>query len=338
MKAVRLSAVAFAALALLPASASAASVTVTGDDGNPLEINTSAPTAIRQLDVQYAVTFAASDQAYHKTTVVGPDGAVASSGSSCYPKSAITNVSRYVDYRGNGDYAVVVQTFTNSACTAGAKEGRYLFSINAGTSITPPGGIVLTRQPNSFSTITHKVPVALNPGGSLYEVKYARGGVLGPDGGISGPSSDAFVDRNTGLADARFTEPGRYVMVARIKRGDHYTPWSAPINFSVKAPFDLSFTTFPDPSGPSYKLRGTMRDAFARGSRVTVYYAKGRKGGKFRKLGRSSRVNSKGRFTLRFKLRRYGVYRLQYRFKGSSLVLGGKVTEAIRIRRTIRFG
>ena len=37
-------------------------------------------------------------------------------------------------------------------------------------------------------------------------------------------------------------------------------------------------------------------------------------------------------------LRRYGVYRLQYRFKGSSLVLGGKVTEAIRIRRTIRFG
>ena len=81
-----------------------------------------------------------------------------------------------------------------------------------------------------------------------------------------------------------------------------------------------------------------MRDAFARGSRVTVYYAKGRKGGKFRKLGRSSQVNSKGRFTLRFKLRKPGVYRLQYRFKGSSLVLGGKVTEAIRIRRTIRFG
>jgi len=338
MKAVRLSAVAFAALALLPASASAASVTVTGDDGNPLEINTSAPTAIRQLDVQYAVTFAASDQAYHKTTVVGPDGAVASSGSSCFPKSAITNVSRYVDYRGNGDYAVVVQTFTNSACTAGAKEGRYLFSINAGTSITPPGGIVLTRQPNSFSTITHKVPVALNPGGLSYEVKYARGGVLGADGGISGPSSDAFLDRNTGLADARFTEPGQYVMVARIKRGDYYTPWSAPISFAVKAPFDLSYVGFPDSRGPSYKLRATLRDAFARGSRVTVYYAKGKKGGKFRKLGRSSKINGKKRFTLRFKLRKPGVYRLQYRFKGSSLVLGGKITEAIRIRRSIRFG
>jgi hypothetical protein len=146
------------------------------------------------------------------------------------------------------------------------------------------------------------------------------------------------VDRNTGTADARFTEPGRYVMVARIKSGDYYTPWSAPISFTVKAPFDLSYVGFPDPDGPKYKLRATLRDNFARGSRVTVYYAKGKKGGKFRRLGRSSKINSKRAFTLRFKLRKPGVYRLQYRFKGSSLVLGGKVTEAIRIKRTIRFG
>ena len=71
---------------------------------------------------------------------------------------------------------------------------------------------------------------------------------------------------------------------------------------------------------------------------MTVYYAKGKKGGRFRKLGRSSRINGKKVFTLRFTLRKPGVYRLQYRFKGSSLVVGGKVTEAIRIRRTIRFG
>ena len=69
-----------------------------------------------------------------------------------------------------------------------------------------------------------------------------------------------------------------------------------------------------------------------------VYYAKGKKGGRFHKLGRSSKINSKRRFTLRFKMRRPGVYRLQYRFKGTSLVLGGKVTAAIRIRRSIRFG
>jgi hypothetical protein len=335
MTAVRTSAIALAALVLLPASASAATVTVTGDDGNPLPISASAPTAIRQMDVSYAVTFDGSDQAHHTTTVLGPDGAVASSGSSCYPKSAIPNVGRHVDYRGNGTYAVVVRTFTNSACTAGAKETRFLYSVTAGTAITPPGAIVLTRQANSYSTITHKVPVALNPGGLAYEVKYAKGGVIGPDGGISGPSSDAFLDRTTGLADARFTEPGQYVMVARIKSGDYYTPYSAPINFTVKAPFDLSYVGFPDDDGPSYKLRGTLRDAFARGSRVTVYYAKGKRGGKFRKLGRSSKINSKRVFTLRFKLRKRGTYRLQYRFKGSSLVLGGKVTQRITIRRSI---
>jgi hypothetical protein len=335
MKAVRLSAIAFAALALLPASASAATVTITGDDGNPTALNTSAPTAVRQLEIQYGVTFDGADSAFHKTTVIGPDGAAASSGSSCYPKSAITNISRSVDYRGNGNYAVVVQGFSNSACTTGLKESRYLFSVGAGTAITPPSGTKLVRQANSFSTITYQVPVALNPGGLSYEFKYARGGVIGPDGAISGPSTDAYVDRNTGTADVRFTEPGRYVMVARIKDGDYYTPWSAPVSVAVKAPFDLSYTGFPDSRGPSYKLRGILRDPYARGSRVTVYYAKGKKGGRFRKLGRSSKITAKKAFTLRFRMRKPGTYRLQYRFKGNSLVFGGKVTQQIRIRRSI---
>jgi hypothetical protein len=336
MTAVRISTLALAALALLPATASAASATITGDDGNPLAINTSAPTPIRNMDVKYAVAFDASDQAYHTTTVVGPDGAAAASGSSCYPKSAITNVDRYADYRGNGAYAVVVRTFTNSACTAGAKEQRFLYSVNAGTSITPPAGTVLTREKNSYSTITHKVPVALNPGGIAYEVRYARGGVIGPDGAISGPSTDAFLDRNTGLADARFTEPGQYVMVARVKSGDYYSAWSAPISFVVKAPFDISFTSFADYQGPSYKIRGTLREKFARG-KVAVYLAKGRKKGRFHRVGRA-RINSKGRFSKRFTVRRPGVYRLKYVYKGSSLVTRGSVTEGIRIRRVVRFG
>ncbi len=226
-----------------------------------------------------------------------------------------------------------MQGFNNSACTTGAKEQRFLYSVDAGTAITPPGGVVLTREPNSFASITHKVPVALNPGALAYEVRYARGGVIGPDGAISGPSAEAFLDRTTGLADARFSEPGSYVMVARVRADDFFTPWSAPISFTVKAPFDLSFVSFPDSRGPSYKLRATMRDAFARGSRVTVYAAKGRKGGKYRRLGRSSKVNSRGRFTRRFRLSSAGNYRIQYRFKGSSRVVKGKVTTVVRISR-----
>ena len=166
MTAVRLSAIAFAALALLPATASAATVTVTGDDGNPLAINTSAPTAIRQMDVSYAVTFDGTDGAYHKTAALGPDGVARLLGYLVLPEERdrqhqpLRRLPRQRQLRRRR------ADLHQQACTAGAKEQRFLYSISAGTAITPPDGVVLTRQPNSFSTITHKVPVALNPGGA----------------------------------------------------------------------------------------------------------------------------------------------------------------------------
>ena len=62
------------------------------------------------------------------------------------------------------------------------------------------------------------------------------------------------------------------------------------------------------------------------------------KGGKFhRELGKA-KIDSKGRFTKRFKLRRLGVYRLRYTYRGSDLVAAGRVTEQIRIRKRIFFG
>jgi hypothetical protein len=312
-------------------------VTVTGDDGNPVQINTAAPTALRNMDVVAAITVGESEAAYYMSQVVGPDGIAASSSSSCRNTEFGPTWTNYADYRGNGTYAVVVRFFTTSACTTATRTHRFLYAINAGTAITPPAGTVLTRAPNSFSTITHKVPITLNPGASTYEIRYARGGVIGPDGAISGPSAEAFLDRTTGLADARFTEPGPYVMVARVKQDDYYTAWSAPISFTVKAPFDLQTVTFPDSRGPRYKLRVQLRDKYATG-RVVVRVAKGRKGGKFRRLGRSSKIGRNGRFTLRFKLRRTGVYRLRYTYKGSALVTPGKVTQRVRIRRRVFFG
>ena len=338
MSAVRLTLATFAALLLAPAIASAATVTVTGDDGNPVTINSAAPTGIRNVDVVAAIHVPETEARYFTAQVLGPDGVPASSLSSCTPSEfAPTWNNRYADYRGNGVYTVVLRYFSASGCTTASRTQRFLYAINAGTAITPPSGTVLTRAPNSLSTITHKVPVALNPGAVFYEVRYARGGVIGPDGGISGPSAEAYLDRSTGLADARFTEPGAYVMVARVKQDDHFTPWSAPINFTVKAPFDLRTVTFPDSRGPRYKLRGQLRDKYATG-RVVVRVAKGRKGGKFRRLGRSSKIGRNGRFTLRFKLRKTGVYRLRYTYKGSALVTPGQVTERIRIRRRVFFG
>ena len=59
-------------------------------------------------------------------------------------------------------------------------------------------------------------------------------------------------------------------MVARAQSGDYFTPWSAPITITMIAPFDLLATSFPDSRGPSYQLKGTVREKTMAGSRVTV--------------------------------------------------------------------
>ena len=126
------------------------------------------------------------------------------------------------------------------------------------------------------------------------------------------------------------------MIVARVQKGAFFTPWSAPVFVAAVAPFDLVRTSFPDARGPRYKVRGQIRELAARG-KVTVSIASGRKKGKFHRVGKA-KINSKGRFTKRFKVRRTGVYRLRYSYKGSSLVAAGRVTERVRIRRRIFFG
>ncbi len=211
-----------------------------------------------------------------------------------------------------------------------------LRAINAGLAVTAPPARLLTRRPNSFLTNTHEIGISLNPGASIYEVRYALGGVAGPDGAISGPSKETFLDTSTGLAQFGFDAPGRYLIVARAQRGQFFTPWSGPVNVNAIAPFDLERVTFPDARGPSCKLRGQIREKVARG-KVTISWAKGRKDGRFHRAGKA-KINSKGRFTKRFRLRKVGVYRLRYTYRGSDLVAAGRVTEQIRIRRRIFFG
>src|SRR5690348_10554589 len=50
---------------LLPATASAATATVTGDDGNPVALTTSAPVQIRNMDVQADVVVGSSEAPYY---------------------------------------------------------------------------------------------------------------------------------------------------------------------------------------------------------------------------------------------------------------------------------
>ena len=168
-----------------------------------------------------------------------------------------------------------------------------------------PAGPLMTRQANSFSTITQQLDFAGTPGALSYEIKYAKGGVLQADGSISSPAlQDGFLDRATGKVQIAAREPGDYVVVARAKNGDYYTPWSAPITMKLIAPFDLASRRFPDQRGPRYQVRGELREVTA-GGRVTVAAASGKNGKKFRTLGKG-KVNSKGIFKLNFTIRKRG--------------------------------
>jgi hypothetical protein len=331
--------IALAGSALAPASAAAApTVTVTGDNGQPTPLNMTAPVGVRQMDVAVEITVPAGDPAtYYTAQVLGPDGQPATPLSSCRDKEVLPSARAFADYRGNGLYSVIVRYYpaSDSNCNGTAPIRRFQYTINAGTGVTPPPAKVLTRPAGSFSLNRFQLGVALNPGATTYEVRYALGGVTGPDGAITGPSAETFVDTSNGLAPFSFEKPGTYTIVARAKSGLFFTPWSAPAFVKAVAPFDLESVRFPDSRGPSYKLRAQVRERAARG-RVTISIAKGRKGGKFRRIGRA-KLNSKARITKRFRVRGFGKYRLRFTYRGSDLVRAGRQTDQITITKRFFF-
>jgi hypothetical protein len=321
-----------AAAMLAPGVAQAATVTVKGDDGNPLPIAPGAPPTIRNLDLDVGIVKGV-DATRFTVAAAAPDGVpLISDATYCW---SLGDLGRDLDYRGNGTYTVVVTEYTGTTpcTTAPLRQTTYQFAVAAGVAIGQPPGPVLIRQKNSVVSNVIELDFAPNPGAFGYDIQYARGGVIGPDGAISGPSASAFVDSATGKVQLRLTEPGNYTMVARANRGAFNTPWSPAIVVRAQAPFDLSRTEFPDDRGPTYSVRGTLGTKGMRG-RIKVAIAPGRRGGKFRSLG-NAKIRSNGTFTKRFVVRRLGHYRLRYSWKGGALVQKGSVTEGIRIRRRI---
>jgi hypothetical protein len=315
---------------VVAAPATAATVTVTGDDGNPATLAPGVPASIRNMDVDLAVALSGTDKAV-AVSVAGPVAPAAS------PRTCSTiGATLPIDYQGNGTYTATVTTYTDTSCKVGAKPATYSFSVNASTALTPPGGVLLTRQPNSFSTIEYQIPIAFNPGALTHEIFMAAGGVIAPDGSISGASKQLFANTATGTVSARFDAPGDYVLVARAKAfsggaGQFYSPWSAPITARVLAPFDLvGNPTLPDNRGPRYKLRGTVREKLATG-KVKLAVARGKKGGKFRSIGKA-RIR-RGTFKKSFRLHRPGQYRVRFSYKGNKAVAPGAVTHRFTIVR-----
>jgi hypothetical protein len=316
-------------------AAQAATVTVTGDDGNPVALAQGAPGAIRNMSPTVGIAFPPA-AARFSATVTGPDGTAVSSALTCFTTS--TGWTRNVTYRGNGNYTVSIANYAtaDTTCKTPTSQEAYVFAINGGVTLPAPAGPFLLRAPNSFSTNTFEQPVGLNPGTSSYELRYAIGGVVGPDGAITGPSDTGYVNQTTGTAGLTFKTPGAYTVVARASSGEFNTPWSAPVTIAVVAPFDLNNLSFPDSRGPSYRLRGEIRETSTRG-RVNIAMARGKKGGKYKSLG-SVKISTKGTFTKRFTQRTTGYYRVRVTYKGSSTTAGGTAIQQIRITRRLSFG
>lgn len=322
---------AFLLLSAQAAHAAATGATVTGDDGNPVVITPGL--TIRHMNTKVGFTFQTAVGANNSTTVMGPDGAVAATRPCNSPGAD-------VGYRGNGVYTVTLVQYANndSNCSKAPLGPAQTFSytVAAAVTLTGPTQRVLIRTPDTFITVPVLLPITLSPGALGYEVVYAKGAVLGPDGAITGPTREASVDTTTGSVDLRLTEPGTYTVVARQRgyatpSGSFYTPWTAPVTVRAMVPSDLSTLSFSDSLGPSFQITGYMREAAMAGERLTISMARGT-AGRYRTIARP-RVRGDRSFKFRFTQRRYGVYRLRVSFKGSAAVAGGSTVRLIRVRR-----
>jgi hypothetical protein len=320
----------FLALAGASAAHAAATVTVTGDDGNPVAIGAT-PASIRNMDPTVGIAFPSADGRF-SAKVTGPDGTAVASPLDCFGWDSWTRIT---DFRGNGNYTITITNFakTDTSCKTPTSTETYVYAINSSVSIAAPPGPFLIRQPNSFTTNQLSLPVQLNPGAGTYEVQYALGAVLNPDGSISGSPQAAYVNSTTNTIDLSLPTPGTYTVVMRAKRGQYASPWSAPVNVVAVAPFDLEGISFPDSRGPSYLVRGIVRDKTLRGT-VTLALARGSKGGKYRTIGKAT-ISSKATFSKRFKRKRTGTYRLRVHFAGSPLAPPASIIYKIRITRRI---
>lgn len=325
-----------AIVASVPATANAAvSATVTGDDGNPLALAPNVPASIRNMDVQATGHVDPADAGSYILRIIGPDGVAAATDSPCWDPRYTNENRRFVDYRGNGPYSFTISLFTDRNCATPKSTVAYGWNVGAFVQIAPPAPTLFTRAANSFSTNMQQFNFAGNPGASTYEIKYAKGATVQADGSLSSPAlKDGFLNRTTGKVELiGASEPGTYTIVSRAVKGQYGTPWSPPVTFKLVAPFDIRSRTFPDSRGPSYQVRGIVGEPSASG-RVTVAVANGKKGKRFRTLGKA-KINRKGVFKLRFRINKRGYYRMRYSFKGSTNVARGTVYEVIRIRRII---
>jgi hypothetical protein len=323
-----------AVAAIAPAAASAVTVSVTGDDGNPIGLG--GTISIRNMSAQVAVTLASTSEHYG-FTVTGPNGAPVAVQDSCVHPG---DQPRSVDYVGNGVYNVNLTRYSDANCTSAAATSAFPFTIGASVAITPPAVAALTRQPGSSLTNTVTLPIDLNPGALTHQAFAERNVQPNPDGSLPGAPTELLTDSTTRTVAVPLKDgPGTYVVVARaegypgLSTPSVFTAWSTPVAIRAFAPFDLQKFTWTDGTGPSYRFTATIRATGASG-RVNVALGRGTKG-KYKSLG-TAKI-SKHKFSKRFRITHLGKYRIRFKYKGNSTVAGGYEIHKFEITRRVIF-
>ncbi len=311
------------ALGAVPASASALAVSVTGDTGAPVAINPAAPPSIRTL--RPAIAVAPDPGGRYSVTVTDPGGKAAASPVTCQDPTRPTNLQ--LPFRGNGRYTVTVTVYAvgDAGCTlAAAGSGAFPFTI-AGRVVVPPVARYVLRSVGSATRRPLVVPISADPGSQVRDVRFAANAKLAKDGSIRGATLHApFAN---GKATFSFPGPGTYTVVARDSADGHRTPWSAPVRIRVVTPFDIATLTYPDTSGPRFRVFGRVRDLATSGV-ISVALSKGN--GVFTPLGRA-RIDSHGDFGATFTAATAGTYHLRFTYRGNGLVTAGRLIRTFKV-------
>jgi hypothetical protein len=318
-----------------PGAASAAvGLSISGDDGNPIALGSTIN--MRNMNPLLGISSTSAD--FFNLSVTGPNGAKVASDLSCF--SAYNTSQKPVDYVGNGTYTVVLTTFTNNTCTAGASARSLPFTITASTALGQPQTAVLTRKAGSVVPNTVNIPIDLNPGALSTEAFVERNVAANPDGSLPGTPEQLFPDPTTKTVAVRLDKgPGFYVVAAHAKgytggfNPQAFGPWATPVAIHAFAPFDTQKFSWTDTRGPSYRFSAVIRATGATGT-VTVGIRRGSKG-KFRSYGKTK--IRKHRVSKRVRLPRTGSYQMRLGYKGNSTVAGGSEVRSFRITRRISF-
>lgn len=326
----RIVALAMGVLFAAPSVASGATTTVTDDAGADAPLGS--PLTIRNMAPIVRLGFAPTEVRY-KVDVTGPNAASAGS-SPCQSVGAYREIP--ISYQGNGRYTVAVSVSTNPSdfTCSDVSTSTNQFTIAASATVEITEDRLLTRKPDEVGLIEHQLTVNPSPGSDRTEICYARNVSPKKDGSLPGKKQCGGVNSTARTQPFALERPGRWVFIARpVSASGVIGPWSEPVFTDVKAPFDLAGApAFVDDKGPTYKLKGDVRAALPRKSKIVIYAANGRKGGKFDKIT-TVKTKRNGTFKVTFTREKPGRFRVRYRYAGSQLVAAGRVTQLINITR-----